>query len=298
MFSASLLKSWSFPVLAMIVGAFMGRGDDGAGRWAFLASIAFMGLPHGGCDPWLPHWLGKKRSECGIIIGLYLTLVAVMAAVWWLDSVAAIIAFLAITAWHWGSTDARWLGIRFGKWWGLGRGLFIVGASVGWQPASSTTFLKTLGESTPLFELLVASSFWIGFLGIGMEYAALLLGKQRPWIPAFLESVGLVCLFSLVHPLLAITAYYAGIHAFRSIEIIGPWLPQWSRKRPLLGFHLAAAPGALAVLALLPLCAALLPPSTHGYERWVAAYFVLLSVLTLPHAILFAMLPLTQPTSP
>lgn len=297
MSSASLFKSWLFPGVAIIAGVLVGRENSSVGGWAFLASMGFMGLPHGGCDPWLPYWLGKSRGEFGVMMGLYLALVAVMAVLWWLSSNAAIIVFLAITAWHWGSTDARWLGIRYGRLWGLGRGLFIVGASVGWQPASSTAFFNMLGATAPFLESLTASSFWIGFLGIGLEYLALSLGRQRSWRAAVVESVGLVSLFSLVHPLLAITAYYAGTHAFRSIEIIGPWLPLWCRKRPLLGFHLAAAPGALAVLVLLPLCAALLPSSTQGYERWVATYFVLLSVLTLPHAILFAMLPLTQPQS-
>ena len=297
MFSASLLKSWLVPSIAIIAGVFVGKENSSLGSWAFLASVAFMGLPHGGCDPWLPYWLGKRRGEFGVVMGLYLTLVAVMAALWWLSSNAAIIVFLTITAWHWGSTDARWLGIGRGRLWGLGRGLFIIGASVGWQPTSSTVFFKMLGATTSFLESLTASSFWIGFLGIGLEYFALSLSRQRSWLAAVVESVGLICLFSLAHPLLAITAYYAGTHAFRSIEITGPWLPLWCRRRPLLGFHLVAAPGALAVLVLLPLCVALVPSSTQGYERWVAAYFILLSILTLPHAILFAMLPLPQPQS-
>lgn len=113
-----------------------------------------------------------------------------------------------------------------------------------------------------------------------------------------IESGGLSCLFSMVHPLLGVTIYYAGIHAFRSIGIIGPWLPLWCRKRPLLGFHLMAAPGALAVPVLLPVCAVLLPSSSQGYERWVAAYFVLLFDLTFLYAILFVMLPPSQASIP
>ncbi len=291
MFSASLLKSWLLPVLAIIIGACTGGGSELLSRWAFLASMVFMGLPHGGCDPLLPYWLAKKRGEYAVVIGIYLTLVVVVAALWWLSSGVAISLFLGITAWHWGSTDARWLGIQHRKLWGLGRGLFIVGASIGWQPALASAFLRTLSESTPFVEILVEWCFWIGFVGLGIEYVALGLSKQRLWMPAIIESAGLICLFSLVHPLLAITAYYSGIHAFRSMEIILPWLPSWSRKRPLLGFHLIAAPGALVVLLLLPIFGILLPSSTQGYERWAAAYFVLLSVLTSPHAILFSMLP-------
>ncbi|NJR42385.1 MAG: hypothetical protein HC767_06700 [Akkermansiaceae bacterium] len=121
-----------------------------------------------------------------------------------------------------------------------------------------------------------------------LEILTLTLSRHASWKYVLAESIGIAALFVCFSPLLAITIYFASIHSLRSIRLLESWLPVWFRERRLVGFHLAALPGSLAVLALLPLCTRLLPDHVFSLDRWAASYFILLSILTLPHAILFA----------
>jgi beta-carotene 15,15'-dioxygenase len=291
MFPISVLKCWIIPIAVIAIAAILGGGSLMVAGMLFLGSAVLLGLPHGGCDPWMPYWIGHGVSGACWILLAYIALSAAMAGLWWLRADAALTVFLGVTAWHWGTTDAQALEIPHHHVWGLGRGFLIIGAATGWQPELTTAFFKTVVVPTPLTEFLTSWGAWLAALGLVMELAVLYWSRCRTWPWILAESVGLIFLFLAVHPLLAITTYLVGIHALRSIDRLRVWLPAWFQRHPWTGFHLAALPGSLAVLAVLPLCAMALPETSLGTERWVAAYFVLLSILTLPHAILFAALP-------
>ncbi|NJR42384.1 MAG: hypothetical protein HC767_06695 [Akkermansiaceae bacterium] len=79
---------------------------------------------------------------------------------------AALSVFLTITAWHWGTTDARAHGIQLGNLWGIGRGLLIVGAATGWQRDASAVFFQTIVTSTAWIELLLNHGGWLALLGL------------------------------------------------------------------------------------------------------------------------------------
>ncbi len=269
--------------------AWFTSGGKPVAGYAFLASILVLGLPHGGCDPLIPYWQRWGIFKSSGVLVAYLLAAAGMAVLWWWWADLAIVIFLVITAWHWGTTDALALRMRYSFLWGMGRGLLITGAVSGWQPEATQMFFKTLVNPAGLTHPVTQFGGWIALLGIMMECLALILTRYRSWLPLVIESFVIMVLFAVAHPLLAITAYFVGLHSVRSVSLLENKLPSWLRERRWLGFHLAALPGSLAVLLLLPFCARFLPESTQGLDRWVASYFILLSVLTLPHAVLFTM---------
>jgi beta-carotene 15,15'-dioxygenase len=292
----SALRCWILPIIAVGM-AVAGGGSSTVASGFFLASAVLMGLAHGGCDPWLPYWLGSGVAKSWAIAAIYFGIALAMAGLWWLRADLALLIFLGNTAWHWGTTDARVLGIRRRWLWASGRGLLITGALAGWHVESTLDFFKTLTAVTPLLTALTVWGGWVALLGFVFECVALRWGRHAAWRRVIAESAGLACLFAIAHPLLAVTAYYAGMHALRSIYLIGPWLPLGAGRWPLWRFHRLALPGALAVLPALPLCGLFLSESTLGLERWAGCYFILLSILTLPHALLFTMLPESSPAA-
>ncbi len=298
--------------LAAVGGALVlpPRTANAVAVWGLAASVLFCGLPHGSGDWWVMRlaagrgWRGTRRVEmvAGYVLAALLTL-----GVWHWRPGWALVGFLALTAWHFGSADASVLlpaarPWRDGSWWlfGVGRGLLVICTPLVFRPVESAQiflpFAALAGEPGKVVaDILTAATplLWTGavMLTVGLRvetHGQTIWGRDRALTYNFVETAVLLALFRLAPPLLAFLCYWVAFHAWRHVlRIEGLLNPASVRSagRALVDFHrrtvwltLLSLPGLAAIFLLWP-----------AVDR-LTAYFILLSALTVPHAVVIGWL--------
>ena len=279
--------------LAALAGGLLLCRTPSAGldlRWIFLASILVFGLAHGACDVWLPGWVSKRTMGWGFIAVFclaYLGLAGGVLLLWWVLPCGALAGFLLLTAWHWGSADAMLTGS--GSWRFLllawGRGLMVMAAPGAFHPQA---VFHVLGTLCPAFTILSsgrlhAAAVMVLIVGVSVQGVVWPRGAEdRCLIGHHLETLFLLGLFAALAPLTATALYFVWFHAWRHILRLCRWQsPGMANLWRCVGrFHLAALPCFLGAVGLLWWVA----------RRWpgdlLRAYLILLSAVTLPHALL------------
>lgn len=260
-------------------------------RWIFLASIAVFGLAHGACDVWLPGWVAGRTMTWRFIVVFclaYLGLAGGVLLLWRAQPGIALTGFLLLTAWHWGSADAVLTGT--GSWrfnllaWG--RGLMVMAAPAAFHPQAAFQVMDSLAGAAfaalppgRLHTLAVA----VLLLGVSMQALVWAKGATgRKLLGHHLETLFLLGLFAVLAPLPAAALYFVWFHAWRHILRLCRWQSSDAANVCLrVGrFHRAALPCFVGALGLLWRVA----------WRWpgdlLRAYLILLSAVTLPHALL------------
>lgn len=274
----------------------------------FVASLVLFGLPHGAVDHLVPARLAGRaadwRSVLGVVL-LYLALSGLCLALWFTAPAAAFALFVLVTVFHWGAGDLHAL-LFFGPE-GLG----------GTGPVSRALLLVLRGSLPMLVPLLffpdayrgvasaaaglfgadaaaLSGAFSQGFrLAVGAALAAVaaafllraagdLAGGRRALPAVLLETLLLFAFFAVVPPVLAVGMYFTLWHAPRHIArlvLLDP-VPAPSR------FARDAAPLTGLALVLLVALYSAVPAGEGDAGSLLAAYLVLISALTLPHAVL------------
>lgn len=259
--------------------------------WVFLGSIAVFGLAHGACDLWLPGWVAGRREPFGFLLtfaGVYFGLALAVLLLWWWQSGVATIGFLLLTSWHWGSADAALTPLR--SWRGAllawGRGFFVLSSSAAFHAAATWRVLHALSPDllahVPPGRLQAGAGVVLA-LSLTAQFLAF-AGSDR-WVDArehHLETCLLLVMFFALEPLVSTTLYFVWFHAWRHIGRLCRWGYPGTRATSicLWRFHLAALPCGVGAVALLWAVARAWPGDL------LRAYLVLLSAVTLPHALL------------
>ena len=284
--------------------------------WILIGSILFFGLPHGAADWWVLRSLVSRRSASTLAFVLLVTgyVLAALATlgVWFWQPGWALVGFLALTAWHFGSADASVLlpdktPWHDPVWWlfGVGRGLLVIFTPLTFWPVRSAGILMpfvALGSDTGAVVpglLRVAPNFlWLGAVlqtaGLCLEIRTRFTGRDQRTV-AFegLETGVLLMLFRVAPPLLAFASYWIAFHAWRhllrmehTLHPVGP-IPLW---RAVVDFHWRTLPLTLLSLLGLGLIFLVWPTLLHGSAQVITAYLILLSALTVPHAVVMGWL--------
>ena len=260
--------------------------------WIFLGSILLFGLAHGACDLWLPGWVEGRRGPAGFLLAfgsVYLGLALLVCLLWWWSPLVATVGFLPLTAWHWGSADAVLTPLRSwrGELLAWGRGFLVLSAPAAFHPAGTWQVLHAL--SPDLFARVSAGSLRTGagvILGLSLTAQVLAFagcGRREDRRGHHLETCFLLALFFALEPLVTTALYFVWFHAWRHIGRLCRWQsPDEATTTSvcLWRFHRAALPCAVGALALLWTVARVWPGDL------LRAYLVLLSAVTLPHALL------------
>ena len=220
----------------------------------------------------------------------------------------ATIAFLALTAVHFGEADRIYArecldpDARIPRSWGLFRGSLVVGLPCALDPAAAWEPFGLLagGLEGPVF---VEGLQWFGiaFLAGCLTVALMSAAVQRiswrsPAVTGFLVETGLVAVwFVFLPPLWAIGGYFLAIHATKHMIRLA-WLrerclPQTTLAGQVLRLHVdalwLAAPAWLMVAGI-----ALLVPAAPALAIAAASIGFYLTC-TLPHHLLVERLPIT-----
>ena len=302
---------WLAAFVTVAAALFLGvRRADALAGWALAASFLFFGLPHGAGDWWVLKLAAGERWRDWtrvFFLGGYVLAALLTLGVWRWQPGMALVGFLTLTVWHFGSADASVLlpgrpPLRDVAWWlfAVGRGLLVICTPLAFRPAESAGLLQPFAalSGAPgqvVAGLLYAAPYlvWTGAalqtVGLRVEAHRQPLGKRDRGLTAnFLETAVLLALFRLAPPLLAFTCYFVAFHAWRHVlRIEGLLHPggQIPLGCALWDFHRRTLPLTLLSLLGLGLIFVEWPQLAVDTVGWRTAYFVLLSALTVPHAL-------------
>ncbi len=267
-----------------------------------MSALAF-GLPHGAYDFFIlsDRSRDQKNTSRSLTtnLSIYSVLVILTVGVWYFLPSVALIGFLALTAWHFGSGDAIWERDREHNWLtnSLGRGLLVMAAPLTFYPAESGVVLAKLDPNSvgtlltiaPYALVLAILLFLFSNLLLIFQSSKIELGRESV---VWLETIFLLVFFWLTTPLLAVTIYLVGVHSWRhllrlnlyeqsdkKIEFTGVW-------QNIKRFHQRALPITILSLVGLAVIVWVWQLRISDLADNTSAYLVLLSALTVPHAIL------------
>ena len=309
---------WTAAAVALGLQAFAPAVVERYALWPLLLGIVLIGLPHGALDHLVPARIGlpwaRRPLPFAAFLALYVAAAGAYGLVWWTAPTTAFVGFLALTIWHWGQGDQRFLEIFLGR--GrtalagslvtiLTRGALPVLVPVLAFPAAADDLFR---RATGALGLEVAG--WsIGDPRVGTALAVLLLALLAGYVPTALRAardrtgawidlgeVGLLILvFALVPAYAAIGIYFLAWHSLRHLArllLLRPNDAEAVRRgrtaRPVGRFALDLLPITLAALAILAGLAAWAEPNLTSVDDFVALYLVLISALTVPHAAVVA----------
>jgi len=241
-----------------------------------VAGVVILGLPHGALDPFVAKQLWGARQSFSMIgfLLLYTSMAALCAMVWFITPNAALVGFLIISAYHFGSDwDGRC--IPWGK---SAFGISIVCVSTLFKADKVEEIYKQLGAS--IAHQIVTASQVLAVVGI---VAALLAASSRSKfrISNLLELSTVVAGGFFLPPLLFFVCYFCLLHSPRH-------LMQTARTLGLGGIQDIARSAAPTVLATLVLGIGLwivLPESLYS-KKVIQLVFIGLAALTAPHMLL------------
>jgi len=282
----------------------------------FAASLVLFGLPHGAVDHLVPARLAGRDADFQSMLGvvfLYIVLSGLCLALWFAAPAGAFVLFVCVTVFHWGAGELHAMlffgpdGLR-----GIGRAaralllslrgglpmliplLFFPDAYRGVASAAAGLFgadaAALSGAFSPAFRLAAGAALAAVAVVFLLRALGDLDGERRVLLPVVLETLLLFAFFAVVPPVLAVGLYFALWHAPRHIARLvlldpAPVPSRFARDAaPLTGL-------ALALLAALYLA---VPAGEGNAGSLLAVYLVLISALTLPHAVLVSYMDARQ----
>ena len=311
------LAPWAAVLATVAASLLLTRAAGGGlGLYALALSVPLFGLPHGSADWWVMRlaaggrWNLPTQVRCAAV---YVLASLATLGFWRVLPATALVGFLALTAWHFGSAEASVLlperrTFRDPVWWmfAVGRGLLVVFLSLAFRPVETLAVLGSftaLGDSVGIALVgLLHAAVWLVWTGAVLQTLAIRWdSRAQPGAAGrcaftynILETCLLLLLFRVAPPLLAFACYWVAFHAWRHVWRIerlvqpeGTSLPWWHR---LLDFHRRTLPLTLLSLLGLGLIFAAWPTLGRGANPTVVAYLILLSILTVPHAIVIGWL--------
>ncbi|WP_123535556.1 Brp/Blh family beta-carotene 15,15'-dioxygenase [Halosimplex salinum] len=286
-------------------------------EWRYVplaVSVVAFGLPHGAVD-----WAALPRAAVGRLDRRWLAVVGVVylafggayAVGWFLAPLAATVAFLLLTWFHWGQgelyplravlgadhLDARWRrGLTVAVRGALPMGVPLL-AFPGRYRTVLDSFVAPFGGTVPAWPFTADARLALGVALAALTVATLAVGypaatNRREWALDAGETALLWAYFLVVPPVFAIGLYFCCWHAPRHVARVlaldDRAVDALSRGR--LGGALArfAREAAVPTLAALVGCAALwwfTPSPDPTLAGAVAVYLVAIAVLTLPHVV-------------
>ena len=258
-------------------------GSVGFGPWV-LGLALLVGLPHGGLDHIISNrWKGWRGlwGQIRFHVAYLVSMIGIVVG-WFVAPSAALMVFLAASAWHFGETDVMHLrGARGRRGVIVTRGALVVLAPMLARPQLTIEFLSSVtGANTAqvlgFLDGLGYPMAW-GLLAahLGALYAT--LGASEDSKRAALDAVALAALMILGGPLLGIPLYFI----------------LWHTPDHFIAAHTGTSLSTRSVGAVIT---ALLPRTVGGValiggllwwldaSLWPLATVWTISALTLPHA--------------
>jgi Brp/Blh family beta-carotene 15,15'-monooxygenase len=239
-----------------------------------MLGLLAIGIPHGALDVWTHRHRSPDRHSA-IYIGLYLLAIAVILGLWWMFPHAGLLAFLLLSAWHFGQADfERWKISKGHMAWGT----IALGMILSWHVEEVNPIIDQMGIASYALDGLLQVQgklqfvFTAGLISCGI---AALRMKHLTWGLA----IGLIGMTPWIPVLLSFGLYFVGQHSASG----------WYHLRQRLGLSstdlwLKALPFTAGALLLIGLGIwAFGNPEAVQSDATVGAFFMLLGCISIPH---------------
>ncbi|KFF60761.1 hypothetical protein JF66_02345 [Cryobacterium sp. MLB-32] len=211
------VETLAFSGVALIVLAVIGLGLPLPPLPVQIAAmgllVAFLGLPHGALDPMIARRAGLWRTPVGFLTFnlIYIAVVIAVVALWLIAPPLSLIAFLVVSAMHFGSdwNTGRPAWLRFLS----GFGLLTVPAMAHHDDVSAAyTVLAGAGGGA-----IADVQAWLGPLALaGMLAGAVIAARRHPHESVEIILAGALAL--VAPPLVFFTVYFCSLHSFRHLK--------------------------------------------------------------------------------
>lgn len=264
-----------------------------------------IGVPHGAVDHLLP--LYRQRTTRWTLPVFVLVYAAVAALSWAAITTfrtAGLLAFLALSAVHFGTGEATFARIRDGRrpgtqWAWVATGVAVVALPITTHQDAVLPYLQAFAPHADWALKPATTTTITAVVLIVMTAAVLRQIGDKAYLQAA-EMTLLVALMALSPPAVAFGVYFGGWHAVRHLMIL---LAENPANRTHLAHHAFAHPlRQFAVAATMPTIAALIVValawfwSAHGQvDQFVAQDLAILAALTVPHTAVVWWLDRTRP---
>lgn len=286
-------------------------------EWRYVplvASVVVFGLPHGAVD-----WAALPRAAVGhldrrwlAVVGLvYLVFGAAYAVGWFLAPLAAAVAFLLLTWFHWGQgelhplrevvgvdhLDTRWRrGLTVAVRGALPMGVPLLAFPDRYRSVLES-FVAPFGGTVPAWPFTADARLTLGTALAAVTVVTLVAGfraasNRRVWAVDAGETALLWAYFLVVPPVFAIGLYFCCWHSPRHVARVlaldDAAVDALSRGRLDGALVRFAREAVVPTLVALVGCAGLwwvAPAPASTLSGVVAVYLVAIAVLTLPHVV-------------
>ncbi len=245
----------------------------------------------------------KSKFQLAKLLLIYILIALLTVGIWVFLPSFAIVGFLFLTVWHFGSGDAVWEIVDKRDWIinSIGRGFILVFAPLTFFPTQSGTVLAKLipDQNTEIVVSLLNFAPFICVFGILLIFISSLLFNPKDSkliseknLLILVETSILIIFFWLTTPLLAVTIYLLGVHSWRHLLRLDVYENGNKSSASnnlwflISRFHRRALPVTLFSLLGIGLIFWLWQFQFSDLTNYTSAYLVLLSALTVPHAIL------------
>ncbi len=253
--------------------------------------ILLFGIPHGAADHHIHFYLKKVKSSKTIFIAKYLAIASTYLLWWYLAPGKALIGFIIISSYHFGQEFLEH--IKFQKikaldiivWGGV---IVILPLSLAYQElveniavfSPFTLYSLPLNLKLALITILILSVTVHSIYGLSSKRIT-----KNQLIKMSLLVIVICFLFSFLPFLLAFTIYFLFFHSSNAFQAQYNWLKSQKKQYSVINFIKDLLP--LSVLSIIGLSAIIYLFKPSSWIDILSYFFILISVITLPHAILF-----------
>ncbi|MGK0365913.1 MAG: Brp/Blh family beta-carotene 15,15'-monooxygenase [Saprospiraceae bacterium] len=289
------LKTWvSCLTVALILLAFlMPTATDTYGGYLAILLILFLGVPHGATDhilfrhvkkDYVKGWLFRFFVRYFLLMGLF-------ALTWWVLPSLALMIFLAISAYHFGQSQWHHLkSIKGNKnalyitW-----GAFVLAGPLLWNYTETAPIIKHLIGVDVLLSVDCQIFIPIVLVVLIVFQTVILYAKNKISKSKLLEEWAILLLFSVLFYsttlLVGFAVYFVFWHSLDSVKDqlikLREIHPDYTLKkylRQIIPFTLLAF-GSIGLFVWLS-------PVVLMTDAWISQFFILISIVTLPHSLL------------
>ncbi len=287
--------TYKYLILLVVISLFATTAQFHFPHWwqtievIFLAiGILLTGIPHGAMD----HYVAKQQAiQAGkpfIIwkfIAGYLVWILVYVLAWWISPSFSLALFLLLSAWHFGETDSKFVGmsgslksVRM-----LVYGICLVAWLLLNHSVELASWIKLLVPASPEISRIIGTAaqvpLYLFFIVAILVLMPIRSVDRQKWI-VWILFAGFIFLCGKMSLLSGFALYFTGWHGVLAFIDIHNFL---SPKGKLLSVWRNAIPLSAIAYTFLILVYYLSEP-TVWQNAGLPAIFILLSVLTLPHA--------------
>lgn len=228
-------------VAATVAGLALGPAwSVAAAPWPWLVSLVIVGLPHGAADFAVTRRMCGGPAAVAALFAAYVALMAIVGGAFALVPLPVLVAFVALSGWHFGAAHADAQSPPLMRRPGalalaaVARGAPVLGVPlVAWPEASAgiAAAVAALAGAAPAVEPQAVRVTGLVLVALGVAALAVEAWRTRldPGGPARsgatlvdLAVIGL--LEATTDPLFAVGCYFLGWHAWRQMRLLAPAL--------------------------------------------------------------------------